>query len=181
MKNLTSTTSYFSELLLETRIRNGKFFDKDKHPFYRLDNVGEYTFSKYHVVWREQNKNMISCVISTVSDEFLGEKTVVTDSKLLSCALDSEEEAHYLCAILNSLTISRLIEAYTINTQMGTDILKNIKIPNFDKEDFLHNELAQLSIEAHNNYINKNSNLEIESRIDEIIPMIFSDEAVATV
>lgn len=166
---------YFKELLLETRIRNGKYFNKDKHPFYRLDNVGEYTFDSYRVVWREQNKSMTACVIHKVNDPILGEKDLLIDSKVLSCSLSSKEEAHYLCAILNAPAISRLIESYTIDTQRGVDILKNIKIPGFDETNKIHNELSKLSMRAHQNYIKCIDTKEIELKIDEKVGKLFKN------
>ena len=37
--------SFYHAELLETRIKNGKFFNPETQPFYRLDNVGAYTYS----------------------------------------------------------------------------------------------------------------------------------------
>ena len=119
---------YFKDLLLETRIRSGKFFDPKQYPFYRLDNVGEYTFSKYKLLWKEQSRQMTTAVVSSLDDDFLGEKTIVTDSKVLYVSFDTKEEANYLCAILNSRLIGEIIEAYTIDVQKGVDIVKNMAL-----------------------------------------------------
>jgi hypothetical protein len=166
---------YFKDLLLETRIRSGKFFDEKTSPFYRLDNVGEYTFKNYHVVWREQHKNMTACVISSINDVYLGKKVVVVDSKVLGCALETNEEAHYLCAIINSPIITKLIEAYTIDTQRGVDILKNIRIPQFDTANKIHIKLSELSLEAHA-AVEKGINvLSIECEIDKFVQELFNN------
>lgn len=166
---------YFKELLLETRIRSGKFFDPKQFPFYRLDNVGEYTFSKYKLLWKEQSKHMTAAVISSLENDLLGKKTVVTDSKVLYVSFDSKEEANYLCAILNSRLIGEIIEAYTIDVQKGVDVVKNINIPMFDKNNSKHTKLAELSIKAHELYLaDKKSEIEkIEAEIETIVPMIF--------
>lgn len=166
---------YFKELLLETRIRSAKFFDEEQFPWYRLDNVGEYTFKPYHVVWREQNKKMTACVIGSINDKILGEKVVVTDSKVLFCACDNKYEAHYICAIINAPIISDIIDAYTIDTQRGVDILNNIAIPSFNVNNLLHMELAQKSISAHTLLANgKLEKIEIiENEINEIVKKIF--------
>lgn len=164
---------YFHDLLLKTRITSGKFYNKDTQPFYRLDNVGPYTFQKYHVVWREQNKNMVSCVVSDINDPFLGSKSVVFDSKVLFCPLDNENEAHYLCALLNSQTISSIIDSYTISTNRGIDVLKNIRIAKFDPNNPDHAKLSELSIEAHKNQACGVSTLGIESDIEQIVSKLF--------
>lgn len=143
---------YFKDLLYETRVRSAKFFDPDQFPWYRLDNVGEYTFRKYHVVWREQSKSMTACVIGSLDDPYLGEKVIVTDSKVLSCATDDLREAHYICAVINSPVITRIIDAYTIDTQRGVDVLNNIAIPAFDAANPVHLRLAGLSAAAHEAY-----------------------------
>jgi hypothetical protein len=166
---------YFKKLLLETRIRSGKFFDPKQFPFYRLDNVGEYTFSKYKVVWKEQSRQMTAAVISNLSDDFLRNKTIVTDSKVLYVSFDSNQEAYYLCAILNSRLIGEIIEAYTIEVQKGVDIVKNINIPKYDVHNKLHEKLATLSLKAHELYLEqKQKEIKvIESEIENVVPLVF--------
>ena len=166
---------YFHDLLRDTRIRSGKFFDINQFPWYRLDNVGEYTFKPYKVLWQEQARRLDCCVVSTLSDDFIEDKIVVTDSKVLSVSFDSEYEAHYLCAILNSKDIELIIQGYTINTNRGTDIVKNIRIPKFSNKNPYHIKVAELSIEAHKAYIDRNSAKlqEIEAIINDLIHHIF--------
>ncbi|MGD0784494.1 MAG: N-6 DNA methylase [Sedimentisphaerales bacterium] len=170
--NYTATyewLSYFKKVLKETRKRNSKFYT-DERPFYFLDNVGTYTFAPYKVVWKEQGKNMISCVVSTKHDGVLKGKQIIPDSKVLFCALDDKEEAYYLCAILNSKPITDLIEGYTINLQRGTDILENVKIPKYDSKDKLHVSLSSLSERAHDLYLQGGSGIPvIQNKIDNTV------------
>jgi hypothetical protein len=164
---------YFRDVLLETRVRNGKFFDESIDPFYALDNVGTYTFSPFKVVWREQNKRMVACVVSSKNGSPCKGKLIIPDSKVLCCSLENELEAHYMCAILNSEPISKIIEGYTIETQRGTDILENIKIPTFDSKNDLHRELSELSLNAHNAYTEGKSLSSYQKRIDELVLDVF--------
>lgn len=166
---------YFKDLLLETRIRSAKFFDKDQFPFYRLDNVGDYTFMPFKVLWREQSREMKATVVSTINDPFLSQKIVVCDSKVLYVSFDCEIEAHYLCGILNSRVIGDIIEAYTIDTQRGVDIVNNINIPKFDITNKIHMKMAELSKAAHDNYIRKDKDqlLAVEKEIEALTPSIF--------
>lgn len=169
---------YFKDLLLETRIRSGKFFDKDQFPWYRLDNVGDYTYMPYKVLWREQSKEMTAAVVSSVNDKYLGSKLVLSDSKVLYVSFETEEEAHYLCGILNSRVIGEIIEAYTIDIQKGVDIVKNINIPEFDKSNKDHIKMSNLSIEAHNSYTSKDEKKldKTEQKIEKLTPKIFGTE-----
>lgn len=165
----------FHDILLETRIRSAKFFDPEQFPWYRLDNVGDYTFKPYKVLWKEQSHDMNCCVVSKISCPFIGDKVVVVDSKVLAASFDSEQEAHYLCAVLNSKEIEEIIQGYTINTNRGIDIVKNIRIPKFDPNNEYHVQIADLSIKAHAAYIN-NDIREIsacESLINNLVPQIF--------
>jgi len=166
---------YFKDLLLETRIRSGKFFDPKQFPFYRLDNVGEYTFSNYKVLWKEQSKFMTAAVVSTIDDSILGEKIVVTDSKVLFVSLESELEAHYLCGVLNSRLIGKIVEAYTIDVQKGVDIVKNIRIPQFNKNSNIHMKVSKLSLQAHKSYKEQDAKKisEIQEKLEILIPSIF--------
>lgn len=162
---------YFKDLLLATRIRSGKFFDKDQFPFYRLDNVGDYTFYDYKVVWKEQSKKLTSAVISNLDDEYLGNKTILTDSKVLFVPLNNRNEAFYLCGILNSRIIGEIVEAYTIDTQRGVDIVKNIKIPLYNDNNSLHREIAKLSEDAHKQYELDNFD-KIEDIVKQLEPLV---------
>lgn len=174
-KKIYNWLYHFKDLLLETRIRSAKFFDKDQFPFYRLDNVGDYTFMPYKVLWREQSREMTATVVSVITDQFLDNKIVVSDSKVLYVSFDTEMEAHYLCGILNSRIIGDIIEAYTIDTQRGIDIVNNINIPKYDAANDNHIKMAQLSLSAHKNYVGKGieklSN--IEQEIETLTPKIF--------
>lgn len=161
--------SYFKKELLETRKRNSKFYN-DKRPFYFLDNIGTYTFAPYKVVWKEQGKNMIACVVSTKLDGVLKGKLVIPDSKVLFCGLDNKEEAHYLCAVLNSKPITELIEGYTIELQRGIDILENVKIPKYDSSNRLHTKLSSLSEQAHALYLEGGEGIPVvQDKIDSTV------------
>ena len=79
----------------------------------------------------------------------------------------------YLCAVINSPIVAKIIEAYTIDTQRGVDILNNIAIPKFDESNEEHIRLAELSMQAHNNKIENVDNLEIEQEINILTENVF--------
>ena len=165
------------DILFETRCRSGKFFNPDKYPWYKLDNVGPYTFQPYHVLWAEQGTSIKCCVVSSIDDTFLGNKLVVTDSKILFVPLDSEMEAYYVCGVINSEQVEKIIKSYTISTNKGTDVVDNISIPDFNETNPLHYKLASLSKEAHGFFKTKESE-KLENcvrQINSIIPKIFEE------
>ena len=166
---------YFHDALLDSRIKSAKFFDPKQFPWYRLDNVGEYTFKPYKVLWKEQSKGLECCVVSTITDRYVENKKVVVDSKVLFVSFDSEAEAYYLCGVLNSKDIEDIITSYTINTNKGIDIVNNIRIPKFIPENKTHEKIAELSKAAHAAYREgKRDVLSIlEDEINKSVPLIF--------
>lgn len=146
---------YYKEGLLASRIQSGKFFNPDTQPWYRLDNVGEYTFSKYKVIWKEQSKDFAAVAIgdyNTLPNNnisiFRG-KPVVVDSKVLMLATETMDEAYYVCGILNSKTIRDIIDAYAIGLNRGVDVLNNICIPKFNTRDAIHKRIVEISSKIH--------------------------------
>jgi methylase of polypeptide subunit release factors len=113
-------------------------------PFYSLFNIGEYTFAPWKVVWREQSLPFTAAVVGTVAG-----KIVVPDHKLMLVAMESEDEAHYLCGALNSLPVSVAVAAYAIETQIATHVLKHIQVPRFNRKDRVHRHLISASRKSH--------------------------------
>ena len=148
---------FYREELLASRIQNGKFFNPNTQPYYRLDNIGDYTYAPYKVLWKEQTGSMSAVTVSTyynsVSDAdttlFTSDKLIVVDSKVLMLALDDENEAYYVSGILNSPNIREVIDGYAINTNRGTDVLKYLAIPKYSSNIKLHNDISELSKTIH--------------------------------
>lgn len=56
-------------------------------------------------------------------DSVLGaDKIIMVDSKILYLALESADEAHFVCGIINSPTIRNIIDGYAVETNRGTDV-----------------------------------------------------------
>lgn len=113
-------------------------------PFYSMFDIGDYTFAPWKVVWREQASRMTASIIGTFDD-----KPVVPDHKLMLVDCESQGEAHFVCALLNSTLGGIVVTSYAIEIQMGPHILENIRIPRYDKNNALHRGLAELSERAH--------------------------------
>ncbi len=149
--------SFYHDELLATRIQNGKFFNPKINPFYRLDNVGEYTYSPYKVLWKEQTGSMSAVVVSTYYNSipnanrniFSQDKIIVVDSKVLMLSVYNELEAHFVCGIINSPNIIKVVDGYAVSTNRGVDVLKYIAIPKYDSENKIHTEIAMLSKDIH--------------------------------
>ena len=180
---------YFHDELLASRIQNGKFFNPDRQPYYRLDNIGEYTYSPYKVLWKEQTGSMSAVVVGTYlesipdADEslFMEDKVIVVDSKVLMLALCNESEAHYVCGILNAPDVINVIDSYAISTNRGTDVLKYLAMPKYDSNNKNHSTISNISRQVHagmkNRKLTKEELLTLENELNESVKTLFTRKA----
>ncbi|MFR2716024.1 MAG: Eco57I restriction-modification methylase domain-containing protein [Anaerococcus obesiensis] len=178
----------YEKPLFASRLQNGKFFNPDIQPFYRLDNIGSYTFARYKVLWKEQTKNFAAVAVDTFNNTlpsvtnlyFDYDRPFVVDSKVLMLECNSMEEAYYVSGILNSPVISRIIDAYAIATNRGIDVLQNIKVPRFDSNNLVHAQISNISRELHldrQNQISKYNIIEsLEKKLDLLVLQLYSIE-----
>lgn len=182
--NTSDWLNYFHDELLASRIQNGKFFNPSTQPYYRLDNVGEYTYAPYKVLWKEQTGSMSAVVVGSYYESipdadtelFSKDKIVVVDSKVLMLALDNSDEAYYVCGILNSKDIVNVIDSYAISTNRGVDVLKYLAIPKFDKTNKLHLKISSLSFDIHNcmkENPDKNLIISMENELNKFVRDLF--------
>jgi len=131
---------YRNQLLARSSYR--RYHARAGAPFYSLWNVGPYSFAPFKVVWREIQKRFYSAVIGSQEDRWLGRKVVIPDHKLYFVPCDSEEEAHYLCAVLNAPIVGLAVQGYAVQTQVGTHVFEYIRIPGYDSSNAKHGELT---------------------------------------
>jgi hypothetical protein len=140
----------FEEVLRERAAFKRYFTRKDKNgrivetgPFYSMFDVGTYTFAPWKVVWREVAHTLDAAVAPPFDD-----KPTVPDHTLILIDCASNEEAHYLCAALNSSPVRLGVQAYIV-LHPDPHILEHIRIPRFDPKNPVHCRLAELSMQAH--------------------------------
>jgi hypothetical protein len=120
-------------------------------PFYAIYCVGDYSFAPWKVVWPEQQNPQLfrASVIRADVAGPLGRKVIVPDHKLYFVSTESEGEAHYLCAVLNSPPARAWVGGFLLDKQIGTAPLEFLNIPRFDPSDATHAALAEISTEQH--------------------------------
>jgi len=137
--------------------RKKKFEEAEKMapPFYWLFNANP-SLAQYKVVWKNiagaitgKATEFTCAVTGSLDNKFLGKKPMISNVKLMLIPVEKEEEAHYLCSILNSSIISLFVGSYVIETSISTHITANIRIPEFVPTNPLHQKLSQLSQKAH--------------------------------
>jgi len=125
---------------------------QDGRPFYSMYNVGPYTIAPIKVVWRRMDRKMNAAVVTSVDDPFLGRRPVVPQETCVLIACDSLDEAHYLCAVLNSALVSGLVQAHNVEggKSFGTpNMLEYLNLRRFDPQIGLHRQLADCSKATH--------------------------------
>lgn len=116
--------------------------------FYSIFAVGDYTFAPYKVVWREVATRLDAAVTETLPDSHVGSKCVMPDHTLIIVACELSEEAHCLCALLNSSPSRFLVQNYIV-IHPDTHVLENVRVPRYDPANPTHRQLAALSQQAH--------------------------------
>ncbi|MEN6405763.1 MAG: N-6 DNA methylase [Thermoguttaceae bacterium] len=131
---------------------------QQRGPFYSMYNVGPYTVAPIKVVWRRMDRQINAAVVESVDDPQLGRRPVVPQETCVLVACRSSDEAHFLCACLNSEPIGRLAIACSVRggKSFGTPgLLKLLPLQPFRPDDPRHVALAALSRQAHAGAISK--------------------------
>jgi len=178
--NFPKTYSYLKgfESLLRKRSSSVVRQLMEKGPFYSMYAVGEYTYAPYKVVWNQMGNKLSACVISKVNDKFLGEKLILPEHVLAFIPTDKPDEAHYLCAILNSSITDLILRSIAGGTKsFGTPkiIEDSIKIPKYNPNNKMHIQLSALSKKAHK-FASQNNIYElskVEEEVDKIVAKIY--------
>lgn len=166
-----STYRYLNLFKGKLLSRSSRWF-KGK-PFYSLFGIGPYTFKNYKVVWSAIGYLPSFSVVSKVKDPYIGTKVYIPDNTIGYLPFDSEDEAHYVCAILNSSIVYSWFDRRSAKSKWGISIgmIRSIPIPDFDPNNPAHRSLSNLSKLAHKvAKVGKNKVLKpIESRINKIV------------
>ena len=116
-------------------------------PFYSMYNVGPYTVAPVKVVWRRMDRRINAAVV-----ESSGARPPVPQETCVLVACNRSDEAHYLCAMLNSAPINEIVFAHSVRGGKGfgtPGMLDFLPLGRFDPSDPRHVELASLSRQAH--------------------------------
>ncbi|SEO88660.1 Methyltransferase domain-containing protein [Halogranum amylolyticum] len=128
--------------------RSSTWFDRG--PFYTLFGLGPYTWADYKVVWCRLGFEPQFAVVSTVDDSDLGERPVVPGDHCLFLPTDDADEAHLLCALLNSAPYQRCLRdvAGGGKAALSKSVVSRLSLPAYHGTD-RQRRLARLSRRAH--------------------------------
>jgi SAM-dependent methyltransferase len=136
------------EAMLRTRATFKRYFTPDE-PFYSMFDVGDYTLAPIKVVWQGFGAKAMQAVVILSVD---GKPIMTNQAMHPFIGLHDETEAHYLAACLNSAPFDYAVVSHT---QAGgksfaqPGILKALRLPRYDGTNLVHQQLAILSVQAH--------------------------------
>jgi hypothetical protein len=151
-------------------------------PFYSMYNVGPYTTTPIKVVWRRMDRQVNAAVVEPWDHPLIGRRPMIPQETCVLVACDSTDEAHYLCAVLNSAIVNQRVSAHSVRGGKGfgtPGMLDFLPIRRFRPDDRRYLELASLSRQAHLRWSGsstaaptregaQSSVAEIQRRIDEL-------------
>ena len=147
-QNYPKTYSYLKHFEEPLRSRSGyRRYFQEIDPFYSMFDVGEYTFSKCKVVWSRFDDQMSASVIMEVDN-----KPVIPQETVTLIPISDQNEAHYICAVLNSSPFNFTVQSYSMRggKSFGTpSILENVRVPRYNPTSKTHIKLSVFSQQAH--------------------------------
>ena len=165
------------QLLADQTIYNGKIIgNKNNSEFYAVARVGEYSHATCHVVFRDNTKHCAAVAKPIVTPWGentypLFQKHAVSICEKPSGGFITEDEAHYICAILNAPVVGKYISQSSDGR--SRKIRPPIQIPEYDKSNSQHRKLRDLSKKAHNNYNDPATIKEIDVKLDMAYSLLF--------
>jgi hypothetical protein len=152
----------FREILLERALYR-RYHQQSARPYYSQFNMAASAFAPYKVVWRRMTNDIAAAVISTW-DGPLGRKIVLPLETTAFIGVETAEEAHYLCAYLNSSAVRSFVKSFSAAGRgFGTpSTIGRVRIPKFDPANATHRALAAISLECH-------KSPEAHSEMDELV------------
>jgi hypothetical protein len=169
------TLSYLSrfETLLTGRAAYRRY--QGGRPFWSMYNVGTYTVAPYKVVWRRMDRRLTAAVVEELDDPLLGRRSPVPQETCVLVAVDGTDEAHYLCALLNSAIVDFLVRAHSVHGGKGfgtPGMLSRLNLRRFRPDDPIHAELSACSRRAHAAAAAGEDVADVQRRMDDLARMI---------
>jgi hypothetical protein len=147
-------------------------------PFYAMYNVGPYTVAPTKVVWRRMDRRINAAVVEEIDDPRLGRRPIVPQETCVLVACDTVDEAHYLCAVLNSSVAGARVAACSVRGGKGfgtPGMLDFLPLARFQPKNPRHAELAGLSRRAHAaKNVAPRSDEDIQEAIDPLVERLFA-------
>jgi len=143
------TYAYLKRFEKGLRNRSGykQILSRREQEFYGLMDIDHYTFAPWKVVWPNIASSLQAAVVGRAHGKEVIPQHIIT---LVGC--ESEDEAHYICALINSSLANFAAKSYSQEGGKSfgdPHVLDHIRIPRYDPNNAVHRRLAELSMQAH--------------------------------
>ena len=167
MKYYESNKAY---LMAQTEYSDKIIGDNDA-PYYSLARTGKYSHADWYVVFRDNTK-WVAAVTGRINTPWGKCSTPAFQNHCVSICerkngtFITEDEAHYICAILNST----IVEDYILSTsdKRTFKIRIPVKIEEYNPNNMVHRRLSDLSRKAHETYTDEKMINSIRLQIDKL-------------
>lgn len=134
-----------------------------KQCWYTLFGIGDYTFSKYKVIWRGLGAREL---MASVSED-------VIPNQAMNCyiSLENKDEAHYVCGVMNSSLYKSqlsLLNESGAKSFAQPSTINRLFIPKFNKKNNLHVEISSISEKMH-----KNKNCDLLDKLNCLVEDLY--------
>jgi SAM-dependent methyltransferase len=136
----------------------------EKTEFYAMFGIEQKTVSPYKVVWKAMSNDIHATVVLSIKTP-IGHKIGIPLHTTSLFAADNEDEAHYLCAVINSTPVREFVKSFSsAGRGFGTpSVMEHVGIPKFSPKNKLHLKLAEFSEILHN--------LKAKDKLDDVPPL----------
>ena len=164
----------FKDILLSRRSKVVRELAQETE-FYAMYGIGEYTFAKYRVVWKRMASKMVAVVLSRLRTPF-GLKTAISTDTTSFFPVGDEEEAHYLCGILNSNVVDEYIRSFSsAGRGFGApSVMNNLAIPKFNSDNKIHKKIAELPQRAHSLFAQEKEVVKLQDELNEAVKKLWN-------
>ena len=177
------TLAYLSrfESLLRHRAAYRRY--QQHGPFWSMYNVGPYTVAPIKVVWRRMDRQIRAAVLQPWECPLLGLRPAIPQETCVLVAVSTAEEAHYLCAALNSAVVDFLVRSHSVRGGKGfgtPGMLEYLPLKRFDPANPHHRGLSDASRRVQELVRQGRCTSEIEQNIDRLAGLLWglSDQEV---
>ena len=150
-------------------------------PFYGLFGLGQYTHAPYKVCWVGLGFQPRFAVIEEINEPVLGKKNVIPDGTIYFMPFQHRDEAHFVCALLNSELVGKFLSARSGKSKRGLSkkVVEQLALPKFNSEDERHADLTNVSLQMHRAFQQRVEKLDVQENFAEIVEAVFRNQTVA--
>lgn len=172
------TYSYLKRFEPQFAARRSKVFTNK--PFYGLFGLGEYTHARYKVCWVGLGFQPTFVVAEQMNDPMLGAKPVIPDGTLYFIPCADRDEAHFVCALLNSDLVRTFLSARSGKSKRGLSqkIVEQLALPLFNRGDARHEYLSKVSMNMHEAFRNE-AKISLPNDFEKVVREVFQTNRVA--